>query len=243
MSRISVQLYSVRDAFATDPLITLRRLAELGFTQVEPYGLVQNRDALTEGLPEFRLTAPTTHVKLVGADLPEVFDAAAAVGVRTVIEPAVPAEQWQDDRAIGATADALNAAARAAAAHGLTVGYHNHWWELESRIGDRHALQVLADRLDPAVKLQVDAYWATAGGADAPELVRGFGDRVIALHVKDGALATDGYGQVPPGQGQVPLDAVLKAAPDALRVLEFDRYDGDVFDGLAAGLIYLGEER
>ena len=40
MSADSVQLYSVRDQFAADPKATLDRLAGIGFTQVEPYGLV-----------------------------------------------------------------------------------------------------------------------------------------------------------------------------------------------------------
>jgi sugar phosphate isomerase/epimerase len=239
---LSVQLYSVRDAFAADSTGTLRRLAEIGFTRVEPYGVVENLAALRTGLPAAGLTAPTAHAKLVGADQPAVFAAAAELGIDVVIEPAVRAEHWQAPADIAATAAALNDAAKAAAEHGLRVGYHNHWWELESRIGDRTGLEVLAEQLDPEVLLEVDTYWATAGGADAPELLRRLGDRVHALHVKDGALATDASGQVPAGQGRVPVAEVLAAAPGALRVVEFDRYDGDIFDGLAASFGYLARE-
>jgi sugar phosphate isomerase/epimerase len=126
-----------------------------------------------------------------------------------------------------------------AAEHGVTVGYHNHFWELESRIGDRTAFEVLAGQLDPAVVLEVDTYWATAGGAEAPALLRRLGDRVRAIHVKDGGLATDGSGQVPAGQGQVPVTEILAAAPQALRVVEFDHYDGDIFAALSASLAFL----
>jgi hypothetical protein len=35
--------------------------------------------------------------------------------------------------------------------------------------------------------------------------------------------------------------AVLKAAPQALRVLEFDDYAGDVFEGLATSLAWVEE--
>src|SRR6266536_4085714 len=182
MSRLSVQLYSVRDAFAADA----------------------------------------------------VFAAAAALGIGTVIDPFVPPERWQDPADIAATAAALNDAAKLAAGHGLRIGYHNHWWELQSRIGGRSALEVFADQLDPAVVLEVDTYWAAAGGEDAPALLRRLGDRVRAIHVKDGGLATDATGQVPAGQGRVPVTEVLAAAPDALRVIEFDAYDGDIFEGIAA---------
>src|SRR4051794_20633619 len=208
MGADSVQLYSVRDHFATDPKGTLDRLAAIGFTQVEPYGLVEHAAALKAGLPAAGLTAPTTHMHLVDTDLDQVFTAAADVGIGIVIEPAVREDKWRDADGVAATAAALNAAAQRADGYGLRVGYHNHWWELQSMIDGRHALEVLAERLDPAVVLEVDTYWSTAGGADTPALLRRLGDKVVALHVKDGGLATDASGQVPVGQGRVPVTDV-----------------------------------
>jgi len=239
MHELSVQLYSVRDAFAADPAATLAQLADIGFTQVEPYGVVENLAALRTGLRANGLTAPTAHANLLDADQDAVFAAAAECGIGVVIDPMVGPDRWQDPADIAATAAALNDAAKVAAEHGVTVGYHNHWWELESRIDGRSALEVFAEQLDPALVLEVDTYWATAGGADAPALLRRLGDQVRAIHVKDGGLATDGSGQVPAGQGRVPLAEVLAAAPTALRVVEFDRYDGDIFAGLAASRAHL----
>jgi sugar phosphate isomerase/epimerase len=239
MSTISVQLYSVRDAFAADPTSTLARLAEIGFTQVEPYGLVDNAAVLRTALSDHGLTAPTAHAKLVGVDQDAVFAAAVTCGVGVVIDPFTPPEQWENEADIAGIATALNAAAKRGAEHGITVGYHNHWWELRSRIGDRSAFEVFVDQLDPELVVEVDTYWAAAGGADAPALLRRLGRRVHALHVKDGDLATDASGQVPAGQGRVPVADVLAAAPNALRVVEFDAYDGDIFDGLSASYAYL----
>jgi sugar phosphate isomerase/epimerase len=244
MSELSVQLYSVREKFAADPADTLRRLAAIGFTQVEPYGVVQNIEALRPGLPGNGLKAPTAHAQLIGTDQHAVFAAAVECGIGVVIDPFVPTDKWQDPADITATATALNSAAKIAAEHGVQVGYHNHWWELLSRIGGRSALEVFADQLDAEVVLEVDTYWATAGGEDTPALLSRLGERVHAIHVKDGGLATDASGQVPAGQGQVPLAEVLAAAPDALRVIEFDAYDGDIFEGIAASYTYLtGAER
>jgi sugar phosphate isomerase/epimerase len=239
MSTLSVQLYSVRDQFAADPRGTLERLAAIGFTQVEPYGVVENRAALRDGLPAAGLTAPTAHARLIGVDQVAVFAAAAECGIGVVIDPMVKAERWQQPADIAATAEALNGAAKLAAGYGVTVGYHNHWWELTSRIDGRYAFEVFADQLDEELVLEVDTYWVTAGGADAPELLRRLGARVRAIHVKDGNLATDGSGQTPAGQGRVPVAEVLAAAPDALRVIEFDRYDGDIYAGLAASHAFL----
>lgn len=239
MTTISVQLYSVRESFAVDPAGTLARLADIGFTQVEPYGLAEHAAVLRTALPEHGLTAPTAHAKLIGVDQDEVFAAAVACGVGVVIDPFVPPEQWQAESDIAATAAALNSAAKRAAEHGITVGYHNHWWELQTSFGGRSALELFAAQLDPELVLEVDTYWAAAGGADAPALLRELGGQVHALHVKDGDLATDASGQVPAGQGRVPVADVLAAAPNALRVVEFDAYDGDMFDGLAASYAYV----
>jgi len=244
MTDPSVQLYSVRDAFAADPIDTLRRVAAIGFTQVEPYGVLENAEVLRTALSENGLSAPTAHARLVGVEQRPVFEVAAEVGIGVVIDPYIGAEKWQAADDIAATAKALNEAAAVAAEHGVRVGYHNHWWELESRIDGRSAFEVLADQLDPRVVLEVDTYWATAGGEDAAALLKRLGDRVVAIHVKDGGLATDGTGQVPAGQGQVPVADVLAAAPNALRVVEFDHFDGDVFAGIATSLAYLtGAER
>src|SRR4051794_11587163 len=166
MNTVSVQLYSVRDNFASDPQGTLERLAGIGFTQVEPYGVVENLAAL-RGLPAVGLSAPTAHARLIGVDQAAVFAAAAECGIGVVIDPMVKPEQWQDPADIAATAAALNGAAKIATGYGVTVGYHNHWWELASMIGGRHALEVFAEQLDPELVLEVDTYWATAGGADA----------------------------------------------------------------------------
>jgi sugar phosphate isomerase/epimerase len=87
--------------------------------------------------------------------------------------------------------------------------------------------------------LEVDTYWAAAGGADVPALLTSLGGKVRALHVKDGDLATDASGQVPAGQGRAPVDEVLAAAPAALRVIEFDQYAGDIFEGIAASFAYV----
>ncbi|QUQ63130.1 sugar phosphate isomerase/epimerase family protein [Kutzneria sp. CA-103260] len=239
MSELSVQLYSVRDKFAEDPGAVLARLAEMGFKHVEPYGVLENLETLRAGLPGNGLSAPTAHARLIGADQQAVFAAAAELGIDVVIDPYVGDEHWQNAGDIGATADALNAAAKLAAEHGVRVGYHNHWWELRSRLDGRSAFEVFADQLDPELVLEVDTYWATAGGENAPELLRRLGGRVHAIHVKDGGLETNATGQVPAGQGQVPVADVLAAAPQALRVVEFDQYAGDIYEGIAASRAFV----
>ena len=44
MSSPSVQLYTVRDAIAADLQGAVARVAEIGFTKVEPYAFVERAD-------------------------------------------------------------------------------------------------------------------------------------------------------------------------------------------------------
>jgi len=263
--RISVQLYTVHQALAADLEGTLAKLAGIGLDRVEAFNFTGEPDRLKAALDEHGLTAPTGHAVLIADDVqtPDgilsvptaevTFEAAAKIGMDYVIDPFLPAQHWQERDDVLRAADTLNARAELAKSFGLQVGYHNHDHELRSVIDGQTALELFAAHLDPAVVLEVDVYWATASGQDAPALLGRLGDRVTALHLKDGPmregistaqLPTD---QKPAGQGDVPLAGVLAAAPAAeYGVIEFDHYAGDVFDGIAqsyAHLLELGLQR
>lgn len=236
---LSVQLYSVRDAFAADPAAALARLAEIGFTTVELYGFVDRADEFAALLPAAGLTASSAHASLVGQDVVPVFEAAKKVGVTKIIDPFIPAERWQTSDDVVAIATELNRVSAIAADIGISVGYHNHAWELSTKVDGTTALEALADNLDPAVFLEVDTYWSFVGGVDPVGLLGRLGDRVQFIHVKDGEPTGDTKAQRPAGSGEVPVLDVLAAAPQAVRVVEFDDYAGDVFDGLAASVSFL----
>lgn len=238
--QLSVQLYTVRGALEEDFDGTLAKIAAYGYTQVEPFAFVDVVDDLKAGLSAHGLTAPTTHVGLLAAeDQDAVFAAAKELGIKTVIDPFSDPARWQTAEGIAEIAAGLNAAASKAAAHGLRVGYHNHHFELESMIDGKHGLEVLAERLDPAVVLEVDTYWAYAGGADVPALLERLGDRVVALHIKDGDGSLDTKKQVPVGSGSLPVNDFLAAAPDALVVVELDDSEGDLLEAVGASRAFL----
>lgn len=241
---LSVQLYSIRDEVAADLPGALARLAGLGFTQVEPFDLLADPEGLHEALEANGLAAPSAHARLDGgADLDRVFAAAETVGVRTLIQPFTPPEQWESGDGVGAVARDLNAATEKAAGRGLRIGYHNHHWELAAAIDGRPALERLVDLLAPEVVLELDTYWAAVGGEDVPGLLGRLGDRVRLLHLKDGPINMDNAQQLPLGSGAMPVPEILAAASSAeIGVLEFDDYGGDLFEGLAAGHAFAAEQ-
>lgn len=234
---LSVQLYSVRAALAEDRPATLARLREIGFTQVEPFGFANDPAGLAADLRNAGLGVSSGHTSLVDADGAAALDAAVEIGIPVAIEPAVR-DVWTDADAIKRVAARLNELSAEAATRGVKVGYHNHWWEFEP-LGDGTAYDLFVSELDPAVVLELDTYWATVGKQDAAELLRRLGDRVGFLHVKDGSLSENPHEQVPVGSGKVPVAGILAAAPNAVRVLEFDEYDGDLFEGLTEGIAFL----
>ncbi len=239
---LSVQLYSVRDAVAADLPAALARIASIGFTNVELYGFVDRADEYAAALKEAGLSAPSGHAPVLQYEDPRAaFEAAKTVGVQTLIDPHHPAENWQSADDIRKAADRMNAIAAAAAEFDLAFGYHNHWFELEAHHDGVTGLELLELNLDPAVVLEVDTFWVTVGGENAPELLKKFGDRVKFIHVKDGPITRDTSTQLPAGQGDVDVRAVLAAAPQAVRVLEFDAYAGDPFDGLAESFRFVTE--
>jgi sugar phosphate isomerase/epimerase len=246
--QISLQLYSLRNRLKEDPRGTLEAVRRIGFRNVELFDFIDKEDEYARLLPDVGLSAPTAHAFLVDPDHvthepDRVFDASERLGVKTVIDPIAAPARWKDRGDIAMIADRLNELSPQAAAHGLTIGYHNHAHELEARVDGKHALEYFADLLAPEVGLEVDLYWAAAGGADLVPLLQRLGDRVRFVHVKDGALPGSIEDQVPAGQGDVPLDAALEAATGAeLAVVEFDAFRGDMLHGIADSFSYLSSK-
>ena len=244
MNQLSVQLYTVREALQEDLPGTLARIAGIGFTRVEPYNFPEF-PGLGDALRENGLSAPTTHAHFVGvsdSELRDVFAAARELGIERVIDPHVPAERWQTAESVAEIAAQLNAAAIVAAAHGVTIGYHNHAHEAESIIDGKTALEVLADHLDAGVGLEVDTYWVAVGGQDPVALLERLGSRVVAIHVKDGAATPEPKDQTAVGSGTLPIRRILDAAPGALRVIELDDSHGDRFQAISDSFDYLVRE-
>ena len=259
----SVQLYTVRDAISADLQGAVARVAEIGFTKVEPYSFVERADEFAKAFAASGITAPSGHAPVIdAADPARAFDAASQLGIGTVIDPFIPTDRWQTADDAARIADRVNELQTIAAAQGLRFGYHNHQWEFANQVDGRSIYELFVEQLTPDVALDLDTYWSTVGGADTPELLRRLGDRVQFLHVKDGPIAgtiattlpsnesalkvsdelTAAFkDQLPAGSGDVNVAAILAAAPNALRVVEFDGYAGDVFEGIAASYAWLEE--
>ncbi|WNI14561.1 sugar phosphate isomerase/epimerase family protein [Actinacidiphila sp. ITFR-21] len=237
---LSIQLYTLRDKIAADRDGSLARLAEIGYRSVEAYDPTTDPAGFRRTADALGIGVVSTHAyALFDKDAGEVFDAVATIGTGQAIIPGgIAHEEFTTLDGLRRTADLLNGFAVKAAGRGLRIGYHNHWWELEPRFEGRTALEVLADLLAPEVFLEVDTYWAQVGGADVPRLLGALGDRVTALHVKDGPGVKD-EPHTAVGKGVIDVPSILAAAPDAVRIVELDSCATDVFEAVAESHRYL----
>ena len=88
---------------------------------------------------------------------------------------------------------------RARSPTGMTLGYHNHFWELERVIDDRPALLHLFDLVAPDVVAEVDIYWAQWAVSDPVTVVAALGPtrRAAAREGRPGRHARE-----PDGRGR-----------------------------------------
>ena len=139
----------------------------------------------------------------------------------------------------------LNAASVVCQAHGLTLAYHNHWWEFQvlPQTG-RPAYDLLLSGLDPAVVLEIDTYWVQTAGHDPATLIQSLGSRAPLLHIKDGPADEPPSPMVAAGRGAMDIQALIGASGGnaAWAILEMDRCATDVMEAVAQSYVYLTGE-
>lgn len=150
-------------------------------------------------LPGFNLYDPSTRVAPKSLYEP-VGRGGAALGARHLILSGAPAE---DPGQLKTKIEGLNAAGRFAQSVGISVAYHNHWWEFQSKIGE---IEALYTRTDPTlVHFVLDAGHAYHAGADVPAFIRAHSRRIVGFHMRD--FKDDKYVEL--GTGGFPLHKVV----------------------------------
>jgi sugar phosphate isomerase/epimerase len=236
----ALQLYTLRKQLTDDRAGLLRQVAAMGYGAVEPFGILDDPAGLRADLDAAGLLACSVHASPTGPDAEAVVRAARTLGADTVIIPYLPPARFADADSVRALARELNELGAWTASRGLSLGYHNHDFELSSLVGGVPALEVLADHLDDAVLLEVDTYWAAVGGQDVPALLRRLGDRVRYLHVKDGPVVDRDDFMTALGTGRMPVAEILTASPSVRwHVVELDRCATDMMTAVRDSLAWL----
>jgi len=241
MKPISVQLYSLREPAAKDFVAVLKRVAEIGYTGVEPAGFHN----LTP--KEFRQIVEDLGMVISSSHGPgytpekvnDLVDTMHILGLDTV-SAGFGRHEFKSVDDIKRLADKVNAMCATLKPHGLQVFMHNHWWEFEEVEG-KLAYDIFAP-LAPEVLFELDTYWASNFGAnDVAEQVAKFKARTPYLHIKDGSLVKD-QPHVAVGKGKMNFAKVIAAAdPKVLRwlIVELDSCATDMIQAVADSYQYL----
>ncbi len=218
LTRLGIQLFTVRDSFSADPLATLRTVAEAGFAEVEFGGggyFARDPSALRGMLEETGLVAPAMHCsaeELTG-QMDRVITMAKTVGSRHVVLPWVSPEMRGSRAAWERVAALCTNAAQRLAQEGIGFAYHNHEFEFAPVDGTMSGLDILAAETDPdLVKLELDYFWAVAAKQDVSALIDRHAGRISLCHVKD--MAADGK-MILPGEGSIDYRPILKQSAKA----------------------------
>jgi sugar phosphate isomerase/epimerase len=195
--KVGLQLYSVRNALASDPVKTIRAIAEMGYRYLEPAVPGTEADAAGEfGIPtgEFRRLLDETGAKIVSVHThrfnreksTQILDFYASFGAKYIMitSGSVNFDPAKED--VLKEAEFLSETEKQAKTAGLQLVYHNHYHEFKTVEGNRDVLDLLLGNCDPSlVKLQLDTYWAFRAGRDPAEIMKKYGKRLCMLHQKD----------------------------------------------------------
>lgn len=240
-ARISVQLYSLREEAKQGLAPVLERLGRIGYAGVEAAGLHDlTPQQFTRCVADAGMVVSSGHVALVKpTQAAEVLDAQDAIGVKQLVVAFLPPDRFVDEAGVAKAADHLNKFNEAVRARGMTLGYHNHWWEFGNKIGNETAHALLFRLLDPSVFAEIDTYWAKVGGADPARVVADFGARAKLLHIKDGPADDPEAPMTAVGKGVVDVGAIAAASRATWHVVELDRCATDMFEAVQQSYAYL----
>lgn len=241
LKRIGVQLYTVRDALKADFDGTLRKVAAIGYKEVEFAGYMGRTPAeVKRSLKQAGLSAPAEHVDLetLEKDWNATVEAAHTVGHEYLVVAWIDAARRSTIDEYKRIADIFNQLGRQANAAGLRFGYHNHAYEMAPLEG-QVPYDVLLQNTDPElVCFEMDLYWTTDGGKDPLAYFAKYPGRFPLVHVKD---RTANGQMVDVGQGTIDWAAIFAHRKQAGIKHEFVEHDepGDPFASITASYDYL----
>jgi sugar phosphate isomerase/epimerase len=211
IQRIGMQLYTVRTDLEKDFAGTLKKVAAIGYKEVEFAGYFNHSpQEVRDLLKASGLTSPSAHVdyaSLAPDRLPAVLDAAHAIGQTFLVNPWIDESMRSQPDIWKRIAETYNRAGEATRKAGIQFAYHNHNFEF-APAGGRQPYDVLLETCDPAlVKMELDLCWISAAGKDPLDYFKRYPGRFPLVHVK-------GLSKQPPNGAATPIDQLLPSITD-----------------------------
>lgn len=228
VSKVGLQLYSLRDYLPKDVKGVTEKVAKAGYKEVETYGYSKQNgfwglDAKAYGqlLKANGLVSPSGHFGIESyfrdgsdKDLNEAIEAAKTIGQTYVILPYMGGDLIDTVDKCKAMAQKFNAAGELLKKSGLKFGYHNHNFEWKP-VGDTTFYDVLLKETDTnLVTLELDLYWVYRSNLDPVKMLTGNPGRFKLVHVKDADKANKEL-NTEIGKGLIDYKAIFAIAQKA----------------------------
>ena len=200
---VGIQLYSIRDDMRKDPLANLKKLAEMGYTDVEHANYI-NRKFYGYSAKEFRkilddlgLKMPSGHTvmgkqhwdeakKDFSDSWKQTVEDAAICGQKYVISPSLDISMRKDLDQLKHFMDVFNKSGELCQKSGMKFGYHNHDFEFSLKLSSVRVYDIIMQNTDPKlVAQQLDIGNMYGGGGRALDLLAQYPGRFELMHVKD----------------------------------------------------------
>jgi sugar phosphate isomerase/epimerase len=212
VKNVGIQLYTVRKEMLADATGTLKKLAKIGYKELESarsdkgnyYGLKPKE--IKKIAHDLGMNVRSGHVH-IDKDWKKSVDMAAEAGQSYLVCSSLPTE-GQTVANYQRCADVFSKSAEDCQKAGLVFAYHNHDYEFEKK-GGKPLYDILVEKSDPKlVNMEMDLGWAILTGNDPLKYFAKYPGRFPLWHLKDMDKVKKESTEF--GKGQIDIVKMLK---------------------------------
>jgi sugar phosphate isomerase/epimerase len=227
--KLGLQLFTIREAMAKDLRGTFKRIAEMGYQEVETYGFNYGNNKYYWGLEpkqasqllsDCGLTTSSGHYDLdkffrndqqdeLKRYTDQCIAGATALKQSYIVWPTL-ASQYRTLEEMKRLAITLNTIGGQIKRGGLQLAYHNFGWDFTEQ-GGVIPYDIILKETDPAlVKMELDLYWFSFGSRTKPlDWFKKQPGRFVIWHIKDMNKQNRELHEVV-GDGQIDFKPIFK---------------------------------
>ncbi|MEN8224275.1 MAG: sugar phosphate isomerase/epimerase [Bacteroidota bacterium] len=188
---IGLQLYSLRNEIKEDLEGSLKKIADIGYYNLEAAGYSNGKfyglepATFKDLVQNFGMKVISSHLTFEGDEVQTVLKAHKEAGIKYLVWPGLDKKQWNSPEKYKELAEKFNTAGEFCKENDLQFGFHNHDFEFYPLEGEI-PYDILLEYTNPdLVFMQIDLYWITYAGHDPLKYFEKYPGRFKLWHVKD----------------------------------------------------------
>lgn len=194
---IGLQLYTIRDAMATDVPGSLKQVSDAGYKYLELAGYADGKfygyepEAFLKLVNDLGMEILSSHTQVESQGITlenaqKMAEDHAKLGVKYCIQPWVVEEARTTIASYRKMVSDWNQVGGIMKEHGIQFGYHNHNFEFDTVEGQIPFYDIMMVELDKdLVTMELDLFWTTKAGQDPIEIFKKYPGRFQLFHMKD----------------------------------------------------------